>query len=524
MRTRLALLATLLSASPLVAGDLTKTYPATLDAFEGQPAREWTCTKDDVWELDSFHFDFQGRLDITLGKSVVVFGVCEKNAVWAVVFPDKPAKLKSKLGGDGEQVTSLFLRFNPKMLGELFPVKTVGKNGPEDQIAWARRIYTHKINIGWHAGSLLFIPKKGSIGLDCETAEGHRHCFFADKDLGTLELYKEVEDKPLPALVKMDKLAAARAFDTVWDAFDKEYAKFGYLPKLDWKKAGEEWRKIAAKATTTYGAAAAIDGLVAQLHDLHAWVMCGDEGLPGFYRERPLNASYKAVQNAVKDLTDTKHSLSWGHAGDGIGYVLIDGLEDHGTPGVFDEVLTKLADCKGLIVDLRFNGGGQEDIAASIASRFVDQKRVYSVDQFRIGPKHDQLGPKLERTIEPRAPRWEQPVVCLQGQKTFSSAESMALMFAQCPQVTTMGDKTGGSSGAPRTLELEGGIKVNLPRWIDMDPAGNPIENVGVAPKVQIDAKPAEFTAVKDPVLDAALEFLRKAPKSVPGPGKTGKH
>ena len=54
-------------------GDLAKTYPATLDFFEGQPAREWTCTKDDVWELSAFHFEFQHKLEITLGKSVVVF-------------------------------------------------------------------------------------------------------------------------------------------------------------------------------------------------------------------------------------------------------------------------------------------------------------------------------------------------------------------------------------------------------------------------------------------------------------------
>ena len=132
-----------------------------------------------------------------------------------------------------------------------------------------------------------------------------------------------------------------------------------------------------------------------------------------------------------------------------------------------------------------------------------------------------ELGPNFERTIEPRGPwRFESPVVLLQGQVTFSSAESMALMFAQCPQVTTMGDRTGGSSGNPRTIELEGGILVNLPRWNDMDPAGNPIENVGVSPEVKVEAKPEEFTAVKDPVLDAALELLRKIPDAERKPGK----
>lgn len=82
-----------------------------------------------------------------------------------------------------------------------------------------------------------------------------------------------------------------------------------------------------------------------------------------------------------------------------------------------------------------------------------------------------------------------------------------------------MGDRTGGSSVDPRTLELECGIKLNLPRWNDMDPAGNPIEVLGIAPKLGIDASPEEFTAVKDPVLDAALEQLRRIPAAEGKPG-----
>jgi hypothetical protein len=37
-----------------------------------------------------------------------------------------------------------------------------------------------------------------------------------------------------------------------------------------------------------------------------------------------------------------------------------------------------------------------------------------------------------------------------------------------------------------------------------------------------VKAKPEEFTDVKDPVLEAALAFLRKMPKSERAPGKRG--
>jgi hypothetical protein len=450
-----------------------------------------------------------------------VFGVAEKNVVWAAVFPDKPGKLKSEVGGDGEQITSIWMRFNPKHLGELFPPQSVGKNGSEDQIAWAKRLCSWKISSGWQAGNLPVIPKQGSLVFDCETLEGPRRYFVVEQDKGTLELVKFFESKAMPALVPMEKASSLRAFDTVWDAFDKEYAKFGLQPKLDWKKAGAEWRKRAEIATTSFGAAAAIDALLSQLQDLHAWVRCGDEFLPGYSRPRPLNASYKAVQNTIAPLHESEHDHRFGRSEDGIGYVMIYELNDAQLGEAFDATLEQLADCWALIVDLRFNGGGDELLAREVAGRFVDKPRVYSLNQYRNGPKHADLGPKLERSFEPRgAWRFESPVVCLQGQHTFSSAESMALMFAQCPQVITMGDKTGGSSANPRRIELEGGIQVNLPRWNDMDPQGKPIENVGIAPKLKIEAKPEEFTALKDPVLDAAFEYLRKLPRAQRKPGK----
>ena len=93
-------------------------------------------------------------------------------------------------------------------------------------------------------------------------------------------------------------------------------------------------------------------------------------------------------------------------------------------------------------------------------------------------------------------------------------------MLAQCPQVTTMGDRTAGSSGNPRQIRLAGEISVYLPRWIDMDPAGKPIDTVGVEPKAKLSFAPAEFTATFDPVLDAALKKLRETPAEARKPGR----
>lgn len=58
-------------------------------------------------------------------------------------------------------------------------------------------------------------------------------------------------------------------------------------------------------------------------------------------------------------------------------------------------------------------------------------------------------------------------------------------------------------------MTLPGEIVVRLPRWLDMDPAGKPIDSVGVAPEVAVGARPSDFTDTRDPVIEAALERLR---------------
>src|SRR5690349_5858538 len=377
------LLAAALLALPVPGTDLAKVYPAKLDYFEGQPTREWTCTKDDVWELESFEFERHGGARITLAKSVVVFGVCEKNVVWAAVLPVKPGVLQREGTKTPENVESIWMRFNPARLGELFPAKTVLGHGPEESIGQALRLYTWKISSGWQANNMPVIPKLNSVVLDCETTEGPRRYVVAEG--GGVEIVSAFENRGMPKPVAMDSAAAVRAFDTGWDAFDKEYAKFELLPDLDWKKAGDVWRARAEKATTNVELALALDGLTSQLCDLHAWVKCGDEFFQSYRRPRPLNASYKAVQNAFKELKETKHDHRWARTDDGIGYVAFYELNDQELGKAFDETLEALKDTTALIVDLRFNGGGDEPLARAVAARFVDKKRVSRINQHRSG-------------------------------------------------------------------------------------------------------------------------------------------
>lgn len=503
-------------ALPAFAGDgFGGRYETNLERTEPPVPLEWTCDEQDVWRIDGLDVTRGSELRVVLGPSTVVFGVHASNVVWAAVTPDAPGTISGRLAGAKERPTSVWLRFHPSKFDELFPKARVEGQGKPEGLVWGRRLAASKMSGGWYADGFPVVPTKRSLVVDCETVEGPRRYYSIDDEKHAVEYVQAFERRQLLPLVPMSSADALDAYDRAWAKFDATYAKFELRPEVDWDALKLRYRPIAEQATTSYEAGAAIALLVEHLRDLHVYVRASDEWCPQYRRVRLANMSWNATKALVGAVAEPTHEVAWGRTKDGIGYVGLFGLSDKEVATTVDRALDELGDTWGLIVDLRPNGGGDELLGRSIAARFVDKPRVYSQSRYRDDPKRrSSLGPPLPRTVEPRDLwRYAGPVAVLQGQKTMSSAESLALMFAQCPNVTTIGDRTAGASANPERLEM-GPIVVNVPRWNDLDPKGAPIEDVGIAPKIVVKTTPASFDEEKDPVVSAALEHLRKTPRT----------
>ena len=509
----LALLAAAHPAAPAGAGDLAREYPATLDWTEAPVGRWWTCGEQDVRKLASFELTraLDHRVSIELGPSTLAIGRAETgDALWAVVLPRKPGALSTTLPGGGEQVESVFLRFHPALVGELFPARTVRGRGDAEALREAHRLAAWKMSSGWQSGGLPVVPWEHWITADIETVEGPRRFLTLDLKETRARAEPAFAGRALPDDVPVTRDEARAVFDAVWSAFDAEYARFGELPEVDWDRLGRELGRDAAKARTRHELAWVLSRLLAPLGDLHVSVSVDGEHVPCARRHRPGNVSWEVLRARFPDLVDTKQDVAWSRTEDGIGYVAVYALSNRALPDAFDAVLEELRDAPALVLDLRANGGGDELLGRAVAGRFLAGPALYSRNRYRAaGGARDELGPLLERVVEPRGPwRHERPLAVLWGRRTLSSAESLALMLAQAPQATTFGDRTGGSSGNPRLLEPGAGLTVRLPRWLDLSPDGEPIEGRGVAPDVLVETPP-EGVLERDLVLDRALEHLR---------------
>jgi len=169
-----------------------------------------------------------------------------------------------------------------------------------------------------------------------------------------------------------------------------------------------------------------------------------------------------------------------------------------------------LKDCKGIAVDIRSNGGGSDAFGNIVAGRFADQLRTYSYIRWRSGPSHSDFTDYQAATIQPQGPRqFTKRVALLTNRRCFSSAEGTILMMKALPNVTQIGDTTGGGSANPITLTLPNGWSYRVSRWIQYTAQKTVFEGIGLPPNIPIWISPADSVAGRDAILERAIQFLR---------------
>jgi hypothetical protein len=494
--------------------DLLQRYPTQLEAGDTAPdrARPWQFEAGDIFQLSGFTNEMARNLRVQTGAANLGIGRCPDGAVWALVLPHENGRLSSPATNNEEAVAHVWLRFHPALLNILFPPRSVLGGGLTNLLPVMRAIAAHKFRSSFHAGDNALIPNPNDVIVDVDTPERLRRFFVVDRAGRTAAYaiaFEQQSFKPHPALTPA---LAEAAFDQLWDDFDSTYAMFAIRPEVNWDRLRDQFRPKALASQTSDDFAAACAEMLKPLRDLHVSLSLAGTDIPVFDRPRAANANPPAHKSILGSL-HIAGRLQWAVTADKIGFAGIYGWDDASVPEQFDKALEKMRQTRGLIVDVRWNGGGNEHLAQQVASRFLQKEVVYAYDQFRDGPERTNLTKRFPRKVGPAGLwRYEKPVILLIGQKCMSSAESFVGMMMGATNVTTMGDHTCGSSGNPQVLELPLDMTVGVPRWIDYLPDGTPLDEHGFRPQIPFTPAPDGMSGNRDDLLSAALERLRAYP------------
>ncbi|OKP92726.1 S41 family peptidase [Paenibacillus sp. P32E] len=123
---------------------------------------------------------------------------------------------------------------------------------------------------------------------------------------------------------------------------------------------------------------------------------------------------------------------------------------------------------KGIIIDLRDNPGGDDDLVAQMAGHFVNGKRIFEyVSYYNRNTGRFELNRAETRTVQPSRIYFSGKIAVLINHNTASSGEGLPLFLKGMPNVKIIGfTPTNGSFGvvsAPIEMKMPGGYVVQFP-------------------------------------------------------------
>jgi carboxyl-terminal processing protease len=169
----------------------------------------------------------------------------------------------------------------------------------------------------------------------------------------------------------------------------------------------------------------------------------------------------------------------------------------------FGDALKSCAACPGVIIDLRGNPGGLGIMALGMAGWFIDKP-----DQ-RLGTMHTRQAP-LKFTVNPRLPTYTGRVAFLVDGCSASTSEIFAGGLKDLGRGRVFGTRTAGAAlpSAIDRLPNGDGFQHALADYVSE--SGRPLEGVGVIPDVEVKLTREALLAGRDPVIDTAIEWIRK--------------
>ena len=157
---------------------------------------------------------------------------------------------------------------------------------------------------------------------------------------------------------------------------------------------------------------------------------------------------------------------------------------------------------KGLILDLRNNGGGYLQTAVEVASQFLPKDQIVLYEQYGNGQKdsYTSLGGGLATDI---------PMVVLINEGSASASEIVAGALQDLGRAKLVGVVSYGKGSVQTWTELsngQGAVRVTVAKWLT--PSGRTIHKLGLTPDVYVSMTEEDYNNKLDPQLDAAIQTL----------------
>lgn len=297
--------------------------------------------------------------------------------------------------------------------------------------------------------------------------------------------------------------------DYLWNECNEKYTYFE-LKEVNWSQVKTEHEAMLYPGITQDSLFHVLGSMLTQLRDDHANLQSNfNTSFYGIEYQSQDNFDWRII---VDNYIGQDYYLAGSFAHDflarkEIGYIRFPSFSADIKKQNLDFILDRYRDTKGLILDLRENGGGAIANVFVLLRRFIETTTLVNYSIIKTGPERDDFSEPEPVMVRPyHGIRYQKPVVVLTDRGTFSSGSLLALATKALPNVTLVGDTTGGGLGMPNGGQLPNGwrYRFSITRSLTLDLSPD-FEN-GVPPDHFAQLDWSDLT--RDEILEEAIDFI----------------
>lgn len=316
-------------------------------------------------------------------------------------------------------------------------------------------------------------------------------------------------------------------FEVFADTYKEHYAYFG-LNNINWDSLYSTSKNKITSNSTEVELYLILQEMVDSLNDNHGYIEPTDEVYELADKQNSENKKTEqqkeygdfeigalvAEHHLKENLTKDSWLVKWGKMEDNIGYIQINAMwlyadlklseslvkengfvstyvsefdklnyaeqiemEVKGISSIMDKVMNDLIETKFIIIDVRFNGGGQDEVGLEVLRRFnTDRRQIAS----KKAKHKNGFTKKTPIYLEPAKKPYTKPIYLLTSQQSASATDMMALSSMELKQLKRIGSHTNGAISDALVKTLPNGWYLSLSNEVYTDNNDKHYENIGI--------------------------------------------
>ena len=300
-------------------------------------------------------------------------------------------------------------------------------------------------------------------------------------------------------------------FEALWSIIDKNYCFFEYKD-IDWHNTYDEFDSRVTSEMNNESLFKLMGEMLAELKDGHVNLTASHD-ITRYWEWQdnyPANFNSDIQKHYLENDYGIASGMRYKILEDNVGYVYYGSFSNDVSDSGLDQILNRMAICKGIIFDVRNNGGGSLSNVEKIASRFFNERTHVGYISHKIGPGHNDFSDLYPKYIESsNRVRYQKPIIILTNRGCYSATNEFVSIMKYANYATIIGDKTGGGSGLPFSSELPNGWSIRFSASPMFNAQKEHIE-FGVDPDVFVNIEQNDLNKNRDTIIEKARELLNK--------------